>query len=144
MRLLNRWFGNHSEANEEAAYQSQPRWQRLWHEKARPIKLLVLFALPSAIGAIWVVFHPSDVFFTLCTVGCMVVLCLSTSCHQRHARNVPAQPRPLHAVGSPEYNAQVVAALQQLNERLATQGKRIPERTALEIIQDQEESEGNA
>jgi hypothetical protein len=37
-------------------------------------------------------------------------------------------------VGSPEYNAQVAGAIRALNARLATEGKRIPEKTAIEMI----------
>jgi hypothetical protein len=44
-----------------------------------------------------------------------------------------------YAVGSPEYNAQVVAAIRQVNERLEPQGKRVPERAAMEIITKQME-----
>jgi hypothetical protein len=43
-------------------------------------------------------------------------------------------------VGSPEYNAQIVTTIRQLNERLEPQGKRVPERTAIEIIKQMEVS----
>jgi len=39
-----------------------------------------------------------------------------------HAR---AEHSPVHAIGSPEYNAQFVDAIRQVNERLAPEGKRI-------------------
>jgi hypothetical protein len=45
-----------------------------------------------------------------------------------------------YAVGSPEYNAQIVTTIRQLNERLEPQGKRVPERTAIEIIKQMEVS----
>lgn len=41
---------------------------------------------------------------------------------------------PIYEVGSPEYNAQIVDAIHTLNERLAPEGKRVPERVALDII----------
>jgi hypothetical protein len=47
----------------------------------------------------------------------------------------PAEPQPpIYEVGSPEYNAQVISAIHALNEQLAPQGKRIPERAAIDII----------
>lgn len=49
-----------------------------------------------------------------------------------------------YALGSPQYNAQVVATIRQINERLAPQGKRVPERAAMEIIKQTEESENEA
>lgn len=52
----------------------------------------------------------------------------------RKQRATPSQPA-IYQVGSPEYNAQVVEAIRSLNERLAPQGKRVPERVAIEIIQ---------
>ena len=57
-------------------------------------------------------------------------------------RRARSEQPPIYAVGSPEYNQQIVAALRQVNERLEPQGKRVPERAAIEIIkQHQEESE---
>jgi hypothetical protein len=43
----------------------------------------------------------------------------------------------VYEVGSPEYNAQIIAALRQVNEQLAPQGKRVPERAAIHIIMDE-------
>lgn len=40
---------------------------------------------------------------------------------------------PIYEVGSPEYNAQIVGVIHTLNERLASEGKRVPERVALDI-----------
>ena len=46
-----------------------------------------------------------------------------------------------YAVGSPEYNAQVVQVIHQINEQVALQGKRLPERAVIEMIRQMEESE---
>lgn len=40
----------------------------------------------------------------------------------------------IYAVGSPEYNAQIVAAIHQVNEQLAPTGRQVPERVAIDII----------
>jgi hypothetical protein len=48
----------------------------------------------------------------------------------------PSAP-PMYAVGSPEYNAQIVDAIRQVNERLAPEGKHVPERVAMDIILQQ-------
>lgn len=52
------------------------------------------------------------------------------------AMSRPSAP-PMYAVGSPEYNAQIVDAIRQVNERLASQGKHVPERVAMDIILQQ-------
>lgn len=41
---------------------------------------------------------------------------------------------PIYAVGSPEYHAQIVAAIREVNKQLAPEGKRVPERDALDIL----------
>ena len=43
----------------------------------------------------------------------------------------------VYEVGSPEHNAQIIAALRQVNEQLEPQGKRVPERVAIHIIIDE-------
>jgi hypothetical protein len=45
-----------------------------------------------------------------------------------------AEQAPIYEVGSPEFNAQIVSAIHALNEQLEPQGKRIPERVAIDII----------
>jgi hypothetical protein len=47
----------------------------------------------------------------------------------------------VYEIGSPEHNAQIVAALRQVNEQLAPQGKRVPERVAIDVIMSQYEEE---
>jgi hypothetical protein len=54
--------------------------------------------------------------------------------HRKHTQH--------HAVGSPEYNAQVVEAVRTLNERMNPTGKHAPERVAMDIIQDVTERYG--
>jgi hypothetical protein len=54
--------------------------------------------------------------------------------HRQHTRH--------HPVGSPEYNAQIVEAVRTLNERMSPAGKRVPERVAIDIIQDVTERYG--
>jgi hypothetical protein len=51
----------------------------------------------------------------------------------------------VYEVGSPEHAAQIVEAIYTLNRQLASQGKRIPEKTAIQIIQQVTgtEPEGN-
>ncbi len=61
---------------------------------------------------------------------------LRAGCRSRARGEQP----PMHAVGSPEHHAQIVAAIHQVNERLEPQGKRVPERVAMEIIKQLEES----
>ncbi len=51
----------------------------------------------------------------------------------RKQGTTPLRPA-IYEVGSPEYNAQVVGAIRTLNEQLASQGKRIPEKAAIQII----------
>jgi len=54
------------------------------------------------------------------------------------ARNSRAAHRadpPIYAIGSPEHNAQLVEAIHQVNECLAKQGKRVPERAVIDIIE---------
>jgi hypothetical protein len=51
-----------------------------------------------------------------------------------------------YAVESPEYNAQIVGVIRELNRRLIGQGKRIPEKIAIEIIHltgEDDEQEGD-
>jgi hypothetical protein len=43
-------------------------------------------------------------------------------------------PGKAYEVGSPEYHAQVVGMIRALNKQLAGQGKRIPEKAAIDII----------
>jgi hypothetical protein len=50
-------------------------------------------------------------------------------------------PGRRYEVGSPEHNAQIVDAVRTINERIAAQGKRIPERTAIDIIRQTTGSE---
>jgi hypothetical protein len=57
-------------------------------------------------------------------------------------RNRTSQQPPIYAVGSPEYNAQIVGMIYTLNERLARRGKRIPERVAMDVIQRSTGEEG--
>jgi hypothetical protein len=45
-----------------------------------------------------------------------------------------AEQAPIYEVGSPEFNAQIVSAIHALNDQLEPQGKRIPERVAIDII----------
>jgi len=75
-----------------------------------------------------------------------IVSWLSQRRRDRAARAYLAQHPQVkgYAIGSPEYNAQIVAAIRQVNERLAPQGKRVPERVAMEIITHMEESEYDA
>lgn len=63
-----------------------------------------------------------------------VLLAIRSVLRRRTLRRPHAQQPAIHAVGSPEYNAQIVDALRQVNERLAKDGKRVPERAAIDII----------
>src|SRR5207244_4061959 len=47
-------------------------------------------------------------------------------------RRARAKQPAIYAVGSPEYNQQIIQTLAKVNERLASQGKRVPERAAIE------------
>jgi hypothetical protein len=40
----------------------------------------------------------------------------------------------IYAVGSPEFNGQIVAAIHQINQQLAPTGRQVPERVAIDII----------
>jgi hypothetical protein len=53
---------------------------------------------------------------------------------RRRLRKQRGQQPTIYAVGSPEDNARVVQAIRQVNERLAPEGKRVPERVAIDII----------
>jgi len=77
----------------------------------------------------------------LATLLLLAVLAESVSRLSRRRRNRAAQAYLAqhrqnrgYAVGSPEDNAQVVQVIHQINERLTPQGKRLPERVALEMI----------
>ncbi len=69
-----------------------------------------------------------------------IVSWLSRRRRNRAARAYLVQHRQSrgYAVGSPEYNAQVVQVIHQVNERLAPHGKRLPERAAIEMIRQGE------
>ena len=64
----------------------------------------------------------------------VILLEIRLAIRRRRLRRQHAQQPTIHAVGSPEYNAQVVDMIRQLNERLAKDGKRVPERVAIDII----------
>ena|SRR5260370_41873559 len=51
-------------------------------------------------------------------------------------------PGNAYEVGSPEYNAQLAGAIRALNERLATEGKRIPENVTIDIVHQINEEYG--
>jgi hypothetical protein len=73
-----------------------------------------------------------------------VVTWLSRRRRDRAARAYLAEhplPGRSYEVGSPEHNAQIVAMIRQTNKGLEPQGKRVPERVAIEIIRNMEESE---
>lgn len=53
-------------------------------------------------------------------------------------------PRPaIYEIGSPEYNAQIVGAIRTLNERIAASGRRVPEKTAIDIIRQASGDQAN-
>lgn len=58
-------------------------------------------------------------------------------------RKQPGQQPTISEVGSPEDNARVVQAIRQINTRLAQDGKRIPERVAIDIIQQRTNWQGD-
>ena len=63
------------------------------------------------------------------------VLPLMLLCFRRtHKPMASPEQSAVYEVGSPEYNAQVVSAIRTLNMQLASQGKRVPERVAIDII----------
>jgi hypothetical protein len=79
------------------------------------------------------------ILFSLIIMALIVVFVLFAEAlpalRRRRLRKQPNQQPPIYAVGSPEYNAQVISTIHKLNERLAPQGKRVPERAAIDIIQ---------
>lgn len=72
---------------------------------------------------------------TLATALTALLAGLRLAQRQRRLRQQRNQQPQIYEVGSPEYNAQIVGAVRQLNERLAPDGRRIPERVAIEIIE---------
>ncbi|MHB8596729.1 MAG: hypothetical protein ACYDER_07960 [Ktedonobacteraceae bacterium] len=75
-------------------------------------------------------------------IGIGLMTWIKTVRAERRSRSHGNHP-PIYAVGSPEYNAQVVAAIRQVNERLAPEGKRVPERTAIDIIRQATGQDGS-
>lgn len=65
----------------------------------------------------------------------LLLTALRSALRRRKLRKQGKQQPGIYEVGSPEYNAQIVGALRQVNERLALDGKRVPERVAIDIIQ---------
>lgn len=76
----------------------------------------------------------NELFFQLALGIVGAIIFLWTCIHRIILRRQARQQPPIYEVGSPEYNAQIVAIVQELNARLAPQGKRIPEKTAIDII----------
>ena len=62
---------------------------------------------------------------------------------RRQRRKRRSQEPPIYAVGSPEDNARVVQAIRKLNEQLAPEGKRVPERVVIDIIRQRTHGQGD-
>lgn len=80
----------------------------------------------------------SDVFFQWLALALSIVggiIFLWTGIRRILLRRQARQRPPIHEVGSPEYNAQMVGMIRTLNEQLASQGKRVPERVAMDLLQ---------
>ena len=62
---------------------------------------------------------------------------------RRKLREQRGQQPTIYAIGSPEDNARVVQALRQINERLAQDGRRVPERVAIDIVRQRTDGQGD-
>src|SRR5579872_7291700 len=56
------------------------------------------------------------------------------SIRDERRRKASGERPHVYAIGSKEHNAQIVKAVRTVNEQLAPQGKRVPERVAIDII----------
>lgn len=75
-------------------------------------------------------------FLALSFIGLVALLELLAALRRYRLRKQRQrqQHHPVYEVGSPEDNARVVQVIHQINERLAQDGQRIPERVAIDII----------
>lgn len=76
-------------------------------------------------------------------LGLIALLELLIALCRRQLRKQRNQQQTIYAVGSPEDNARVVQVIRQVNERLAQDGRRIPERVALDIIRQRTDGQGD-
>lgn len=79
------------------------------------------------------------VALVLCIIGASVIILHVMKwflVRRRLKKHYREHPQPTFAVGSPEYNALVIGAIHAVNEQLAPEGKRIPEKIAIGFINE--------
>lgn len=100
-------------------------------KRTRSLAIIAIFTLIDCIGAI-----PCSLsLYGWCAYSFLIGQLTFAFGHWQHTRQyTPSRPL-VYEVGSLASNAQSVSAIHALNERLATEGKHIPEKIARNIVQ---------